>query len=396
MHEELIKEYRKRLPEPMLNSFKKEAEEIKLNKKEAKKVLERLEERYRASKIAPGEAIGVVTAESFGEPGTQMTLRTFHFAGVAEANITLGLPRLIEIFDARKGISTPMMEIYLKAPHNKADKHLEKIIAQIKEIKFKEVISTISVNILKLDIEAKPNQRRMKELGVNIDSVIKALKTTMKSCAVEMNNDFIKIIPKLKEKTLPVVYALKEKVKEVTVKGTSGVKQVLPVNRGDEIVLLAAGSNLKKILEIEEVDETKTITNDIFEIAAVFGIEAARQAIINESLKVIRDQALEIDMRHIMFISDLMTTTGVIKGITRSGITGEKESVLARASFETPIVHIVNASILGEIDNLNSVVENVIINQPVPLGTGLPDLVIRMGKSEGKKKKKKKKKGGKK
>ncbi|MFH1638056.1 MAG: DNA-directed RNA polymerase subunit A'' [Candidatus Woesearchaeota archaeon] len=380
MYDDLIKEYKKKLPQPLLEKFKLEAEDQKLKKKEAKMVLERLEHRYMDSKISPGEAIGVVTAESFGEPGTQMTLRTFHFAGVSEANITLGLPRLIEIFDARKGISTPMMEIYLKPPFNKDEKKLEKIIALIKEIKFKEVISNIAVNILKLDIEAKPNQKRMRELGVDMDSLVKALKAAIKSSVVDASNDLIKITPKLKETTLPIVYALKEKIKDVTVKGTVGVKQVLPVSRGNEIVLLASGSNLKKILEIEEVDETRTITNDLFEIADVFGIEAARQAIIKESLKVIRDQALEIDMRHIMFISDLMTTTGTIKGITRSGITGEKESVLARASFETPVVHIVNASLVGEVDNLNSVVENVIINQTIPLGTGLPDLIIRMGK----------------
>lgn len=382
MHEELIKEYRKRLPMPLLDAFKAEAEEQKLKEKEAKKVLERLEERYKAAKIAPGEAIGVVTAESFGEPGTQMTLRTFHFAGVAEANITLGLPRLIELFDARKDISTPMMEIYLRPPYSKDEKKLEKIIAQIKEIKLSEVIVSIAVNILKLEIEIKPNQKRMKDLDVERDSVVKALRQALKSSQIEEGDEIIKVIPNMKDITLPVVYALKEKIKDITVKGTPGVKQVLPVSRGEEIVLLASGSSLKKVLEIAEVDETRTLTNDIFEIADVFGIEAARQAIINEAVKVIRDQALEIDMRHIMFISDIMTTTGTIKGITRSGITGEKESVLARASFETPIVHIVNASLVGEIDRLNSVVENVIINQTVPLGTGLPDLVIRMGKGD--------------
>ena len=83
-----------------------------------------------------------------------------------------------------------------------------------------------------------------------------------------------------------------------------------------------------------------------------------------------------------MFIADLMTTTGTIKGITRSGITGEKESVLARASFETPMNHITQASLTGEIDRLNSVVENVMLNQPVPLGTGLPELVTSMKKVE--------------
>ena len=112
----------------------------------------------------------------------------------------------------------------------------------------------------------------------------------------------------------------------------------------------------------------------------------ARQAIINEASKVIEDQGLDIDMRHIIFIADVMTKTGDIKGITRSGITGEKESVLARASFEIPIRHIINASLIGEEDHLNSVIENVLLNQVVPLGTGLPGLVAKM-KSKDKNKK---------
>jgi len=145
----------------------------------------------------------------------------------------------------------------------------------------------------------------------------------------------------------------------------------------NEIILLASGSNLKDVFKIPEVDFTKTISNDIFEVSKNLGIEAGRQIIIQEASKVLSEQGLDVDIRHIMFISDLMTNRGEIKGITRSGISEEKESVLARASFETPIKHLINASLKGEVDRLNSVVENVMINQPIPLGTGLPSLIIK-------------------
>jgi DNA-directed RNA polymerase subunit A" len=377
---DLIKEYKNRIPGRLLDDFEREVAEFKLTKAEAKKVIEKLEEKYKYSKINPGEAIGVITAESFGEPGTQMTLRTFHFAGVAEANITLGLPRLIEIFDARKTISTPTMEIYLKKPYNTDEKQLEKVIALIKEINLEEVISDIAINILKLHIEINPNKKRMKELDITREELVKAIKSSVKTIEITDKEDFIVVKSKTKENTLPVIYDLKEKLKSAHVKGIKNISEVLPIKKDGEIVLISTGSNLKEALEIEAVDEKRTKTNDLFETAKVLGIEAARQAIINESLKVIRGQGLDIDIRHILFISDLMTTTGTVKGITRSGITGEKESVLARASFETPINHIVNASLVGEVDNLNSVVENVILNQPVPLGTGLPDLVTRIKK----------------
>ena len=380
--EELLKEYKGRIPAKLLDGIKAEAEERKLTKTQLSKVLLALEQRYKDAQINPGEAIGLITAQSFGEPGTQMTLRTFHFAGVSEVNVTLGLPRLIEIFDARKEIKTPMMEIYLKAPYNKEDKHLEKIIASIKEITLEEVLSEISLNILKKNIELKLNKKRMSELGTNAANILKTLKQAVKTADVTEKDDMIIVTPKTKDESLPVAFALKEKMRSILIKGVSGIKQVMPVKREEEIVLLASGSDLKRVLELDEVDSTRTKTNSIVEVAKVLGIEAARQAIINEASKVIQDQGLEIDIRHIMFIADLMTTTGTIKGITRSGITGEKESVLARASFETPMNHITQASLTGEIDKLNSVVENVMLTQPVPVGTGLPELVTSMKKVE--------------
>ena len=90
---------------------------------------------------------------------------------------------------------------------------------------------------------------------------------------------------------------------------------------------------LKKVLELEFVDETRTISNDVFEISSVLGIEAARQAIINEIFKVIDSQGLNIDRRHIMLVADTMCMSGQIQGITRYGVVSDKSSVLARASF---------------------------------------------------------------
>lgn len=379
----LLKEHRGRIPEPMLKTFKEYASEVGLSKANQKKALERIERRYLSSKIHPGEAIGIVTAESFGEPGTQMTLRTFHFAGVAEANITLGLPRLIELFDARKDISTPVMEIYLKK-QPKDDKELERLIALIKEIKFAEIIAEITINIAKMHIEVRLNKKRMKEIEIREDALLKSLRNSLKTVDISEKEELLIMKPRLKELTLPSLYAIKERIKDVHIKGTEGISHALPVKRNDEILLISAGSNLRRVIEIEQVDPARTVSNDIFETAKVLGIEAARNAIISEISKVLHDQGLEIDERHIMFVADLMTTTGTVKGVTRSGITGEKESVLARASFETPVVHLINASMVGEVDKLNSVVENVLINQPIPLGTGLPGLVTKMkeGKDE--------------
>jgi len=146
MIEEIAKQYEGKIPAPLIQEVIDESKDRKLTKAQIEKVFNKLLEKYNYAKIQSGEAIGIITAESFGEPGTQMTLRTFHFAGVAEVNVTLGLPRLIEIFDARKEPSTPLMTVFLNKPYNKDEKYLEKIIAQIKEIRVHEIVSEISIN----------------------------------------------------------------------------------------------------------------------------------------------------------------------------------------------------------------------------------------------------------
>ena len=377
MIEEIAKQYEGKIPAPLIQEVIDESKDRKLTKAQIEKVFNKLLEKYNYAKIQSGEAIGIITAESFGEPGTQMTLRTFHFAGVAEVNVTLGLPRLIEIFDARKEPSTPLMTVFLNKPYNKDEKYLEKIIAQIKEIRVHEIVSEISINLLKLQVEFVLNKKRLKELGLNEEETIKIIKDSFKNLDFADSDNRYYLIPKNKEGGLPALYNIKERLKEVKIKGINGILEVIPKMENNEIILLASGSNLKDVFKIPEVDFTKTISNDIFEVSKNLGIEAGRQIIIQEASKVLSEQGLDVDIRHIMFISDLMTNRGEIKGITRSGISEEKESVLARASFETPIKHLINASLKGEVDRLNSVVENVMINQPIPLGTGLPSLIIK-------------------
>lgn len=377
----MIEEYKDKLPKSLLDEFAKEAESSKLTKEQIKKALERLYKEYSDAKINPGEAIGMVTAESFGEPGTQMILRTFHFSGVAELNVSLGLPRLIEILDASKELKTPSMEVYLNKEYNKDPKIVRKVASSIKETRFNEIVSEFSINLFKMHIEATLDSEMMRNLGLNDKFIHDKLKESVKGVEIKASKSGFIFKPLTKENELLELYRLKEKLKDVFIRGIDGVTQVLPIKVGSEFMIATAGSNLKEVMKMKEVDETRTISNDIWEVSKVLGIEAARQTIINEAYKVISDQGLEVDIRHILFIADLMTSSGFIKGITRSGITSEKESVLAKASFETPIKHILDAALSGGEDKLNSVIENVILNQPVPLGTGLPDLVVRMKKN---------------
>tara|TARA_Y100000034_G_scaffold77147_1_gene92684 strand:+ start:4132 stop:7584 length:3453 start_codon:yes stop_codon:yes gene_type:complete len=328
---------------------------------------------HKGEKVASGEAIGVITAQSFGEPSTQMVLRTFHSSGVAEMQVTQGLPRLIEILDARKVPSTPAMEIYLNSVHNN-EKDSKIIAEKIKEVKLKEIMSEIEIDFTNKRIQIEIDNSALKRVHMGLDKAVEVLND--KGFNVKKKGTGIAL--DLSDSNFKEIYKIKEKIKEVILSGVKSIEQVLVVKRGRDFIILTAGSNLKDISVFKGVDASRTFSNDIHEISNVLGIETARQVIINEIKKVLDAQGLNIDFRHLMLVADTMTSSGNVKGITRMGIISDKTSVLARASFETPVKHFVNATKTGKKDRLASVIENIIMNQPVPVGTGLPGLLVKV------------------
>jgi len=380
--DKIINEYSDRLPKKILEDINDYIEEKgSVNQTKLKKILDNTVKEYEDAKVQSGEAVGIISAESIGEPGTQMTLNTFHFAGVAEMNVTLGLPRIIEILDGRKELKTPVMEIYLKAPYAKG-KNIKEFAMSIKETKLNDIALEFSISLIDSEIEIKLDKDVMKNLGLTNTYVMTAIGKQLKGFNVKDNKESILLKSRSKEESLNEIYKTKEKIKEFHIKGVKDIRLVLPVRRGDEYIIVTSGSNLSDILQLEGVDSFRTTTNNIFQIQEVLGIEAARQSIITEVFKVIEDQGFNVDIRHIMLVADTMSVFGAIKGITRYGVVSEKASALARASFETPIKHIINAALVGEVDNLNSVVENVMLNQMVPIGTGVPDLIMKQRNSK--------------
>jgi DNA-directed RNA polymerase subunit A" len=388
MDNKLFKEYEDLIPAKIIDDVKASLPD-KISDSKVKKIMELVYEEYKNSLAEPGESVGLVAAESIGEPSTQMTLNTFHFAGVSEMNVTTGLPRIIEVLDGRAEISTKMMQIYLKSPYSEG-KDIKKIAESIKETTLKEYIKETSIDIAESQMMLSLDEDKLSRVGMKPATIIKVLEKAFAkgySFKPSKENENVLIIKSTsKEDDLNNIYKLKEKLQEIYVNGIKGIKQVLPVRKGEEYIVVTSGSNLKDVFKLEFVNPDKTITNDIFEIEKILGVEAARQAIIDEVAKVIDEQGLNVDLRHIMLVSDIMTTSATVLGVNRYGIVKEKPSVLARASFETPIKHIINASISGETDYLRSVIENVMINQVVPVGTGLPRLTVKVEK-KGKKEK---------
>lgn len=356
------------LPKNILDTLHKELEETKVTKKQLEEIIKRVVEGYEYACIEACEAAGVVSAQSIGEPGTQMTMRTFHYAGVAEINVTLGLPRLIEIVDARKNPSTPMMTVYLTEDYAK-DRDMARKLAWNIEATHISHLGSLTTDITEMLVTIELNEKVITQRGITPEEVAEKLEDELGS-TVEIDGNVLMVHPE--NESYRELLQLSKNVENVTLKGISDIKRVVIRKEDtiDEYVLYTEGSSLKHIDDLDGVDMTRSTTNNINEIYEVFGIEAARNSIIKEATDTLREQGLEVDVRHIMLVADIMTVDGEVKAIGRHGISGEKASVLARAAFEVTVNHLLDAGMRGDVDELRGVTENVIVGQPIQLGTG--------------------------
>ena len=332
-------------------------------------------ELYDKSQVEPGQAVGIVTAQSIGEPGTQMTLRTFHTAGIAEKNVTLGLPRIIELVDARKKPSTPSMDIYLDKD-SKSSK--EKAIETAKNI-LQTTVNDLIIHPVETDYQTKIiltiDDTRLKTRGCIFEDMMAALETNKKFKAIGDNNTIT--LQLVDEADAATVVALRNKVLKTTVRGVPDIARLTLKEENGEWLIQTTGSNLAEILSVKGVDKNNVRTNNVFEISTVLGIEAARNALINELKATLENQGLEVDVRYLMLVADLMCHKGHLQQIGRHGIAGTKDSVLARAAFEITVPTIANAAKLGEIEELKGITENVIVGSQIPIGSGTVDIFMK-------------------
>jgi len=362
------------LPKTILDEIERVCKQRKFSPNKKKKLIDSVKRIYFSGSFEPGEAIGIVSAQSISEPATQMTMRTFHFAGSVGVQVTLGLPRLIEIFDAKKEPSTPMMTLYLKKKFNNKS-NSESLAERITERKLRAFIKTISLDLTNKKIKISLKQIKKSEFK----EIVLKLKKKFKRLNIKGKNNKISIGAKDKEFTIKDLQRIKKKLLDTCVSGIQDIKNSLVLKEGDDWVIKTFGSNFLKIINFDEIDMTRSYTNNIYEMAKVLGIEATRNAIIKETKSTMEQQGLDIDYRHVMLVADIMTFSGEVKPIGRYGVAGMKPSVLTRAGFEETIKHLVKASVRHEEDNFDAIFDNVMVNQQVPAGTGMFELVAKMG-----------------
>ena len=375
--EKLAKKYTKTFSPRLISAVNDALHASQLSKEGIETVCKKGLELYDKSRVEPGQAVGIVTAQSIGEPGTQMTLRTFHTAGIAEKNVTLGLPRIIELVDARKKPATPAMDIYLDKKIKASRESAISVARNILETSIRDLVIDVETDhsteiILEFDSE------RLRSRNCTMDDVISVLEPNKKFTQKAVKDNVI--ITLVEESDSITVNTLLNKIRKTIVKGVPEIARVTLKEENGEWVIQTTGSNLLKVLEVEGIDKFNVRTNNIFEIGITLGIEAARNSLISELKATLENQGLEVDIRYLMLVADLMCHKGYLQQIGRHGIAGSKDSVLARAAFEITVPTIARAAKEGEIEELKGITENVIVGSQIPIGSGTVDIYMNTSK----------------
>ncbi len=358
------------IPGDLIDKIREKIKNEDLEEEQLEYLLNKIYINFNNALVETSEPVGTVAAQSIGEPGTQMTLRTFHYAGVEEFSVTQGLPRLIEIVDARRFPSTPAMEVYLTKEYKDTEEKAIEVHNRIEQIRIEQITSDVDLDFVNWKIVVNLIPDICEKKGIDINEIPEILKRYKKKGTIKREGNSIIIDPGIED--LQSLQKLREKILKKVVKGIRGVKRGLltPSDEGEEWVIKTEGTNLQGVIQIEGVDDSRSVSNHIHEIEKLYGIEAARQMIIIESQKVLEQQGLDVDLRHLLILADLMCHSGSIQSIGRHGISGSKSSVFARAAFEVTVNQLLDAGLYGEEERLLGIPENVIVGQISPIGTG--------------------------
>ena len=412
------------------------------NKKGITLLIEELIHNYKKAIVSPGEMVGLIAAQSIGEPTTQMTLNTFHFAGVAsKSNVTRGVPRIEEILSLSENPKQPSVTIRLKEDQEMDQAKALELKYKLEYTCLKDVTNSVSIcfdpkinetrikedeallqqffefeNLLqecgiqkdkeevvfsKWIIRIELSKQNMLEKGINTDDVHFAIKNSLKPTTAikcvfsDFNSDNLVFRIRLQEFPNNIkkesidqtdnIYKLKQIqqtiLNNIILRGVKNIPKVILRKKPNVLklkdgnytsntvwVLDTVGTNLIDILSLDEIDYTKTITNDIQEVYKVLGIEAARQCIHNELMDGFDGRY--INYHHTSMLCDRMTATKKMVSIFRHGINNDDIGPIAKASFEETPEMFLRAAKHAELDLMTGVSANVMCGQEGYFGTG--------------------------
>jgi DNA-directed RNA polymerase II subunit RPB1 len=409
-------------------------------------ILEEIEYRFNKGFSEAGEMVGTITAQSIGEPATQMTLNTFHFAGVAaKSNVTRGVPRLKELLSVSKSIKNPSLSIYLKNIKDNDVTQIKQIKNSITKTCIRDLVKSTAIyfdpdidNTILLEQEHKDildnedmwnnylkgsdykceeeceendnscpyilviefSKKKLLDKNIDMNEIVEFINNGYENeitCMISNTNTINdKLLLRIRLKNgdfedddFNLLKLMEKHILDIKISGInnilgSNVRKIDMKSIDDEgniynnkqVILDTSGTNLIDVLSRENVDTENTISNDIYEVLDVLGIEAARLILMEEFLDVIISAGSSLNPRHIQVLVDTMTFSGNIMSIDRFGINRSNYGPIAKASFEEMTDQLYRSAIFGEIDNCKGVSANVLFGQEANCGTGCCDILF--------------------
>ena len=405
-------------------------------------ILGEIEGQFARSVAQPGEMCGTLAAQSIGEPATQMTLNTFHYAGVSSKNVTLGVPRLKEIINCAENIKTPSVTVYLHSKYSASQESAKEIQTALAYTTLQTVTSAFEVfydpdpssTVIPEDREfveaffAIPDEeveaslerqspwllRLVLDRAAMLDKDLTMAEVASKISAMFGKDIFVmhsednaeELVLRIRivdndpdkevqgEEDVFLKTLAQQMLTDIALKGVPGISKVFIVkqdkatrrvdpvtgewNSVKEYVLETDGTNLRDVLAIDGVDVSRTLSNNCVEVFRVFGIEAARASLLKEVRNVIEFDGSYVNYRHLALLVDIMTSQGTLMAITRHGINRTNQGALMRCTFEETVEILMEAAAMGDVDDCKGVAQNVVLGQMAPMGTGTFDLNLDM------------------
>jgi DNA-directed RNA polymerase beta' subunit len=324
---------------------------------------------------------------------------TFHNAGNSAKNVTLGVPRFEELINASKKIKTPSLTVFPTT--DLRPEKAWKIKTQIQKTMVKDLLlkhsydNTITPQLQfyldcpdnsRWDIKTVPthiltchfDRKKMIQSDITIEEIVCGVRKIGKAVTVAYYDNLleeIQMFVRIKDETKFFKYV--KMIMDTTIRGSKYIEKVNIRSEGERFIVETEGIDLMHLKTLQSIDHSKTQCNDIFAIRKVFGIEAARAALLAEMHQVLAAYGIYVNHRHLMVIIDWMTWSGGINALTRHGVKKmmDDSTPLKRATFEQPVEIFHHAAVKGLKDTLSGVSEQLLIGNAPKIGSYYNDVV---------------------
>jgi DNA-directed RNA polymerase beta' subunit len=389
------------------------------------KLKEILSQMYFRARVHPGESVGTLGATYIGEIQTQLTLNTFHFAGLSTFSVGAGVPRFLEILNISKNMKQPSITLQFKNSSKVEDKY--RLTRRLKEITLTNLISekpeiyycrklsneeevwyntyyTIYDSTIHDEedkflwsIRFNISTNKLYEYSLSLHDIVNKIQRFRDLyCVCSPDNiGIIDVFPDISELIVPeledengnnktphiyeenkayhyIIDFVIPSLLNHKVSAIDNIKEVHFRYDKNDWICETDGSNLRELFTIDFLDHEKLITNDIIETYNVLGVEAARTVIINEITKILSFGGY-INPAWIRVLADTMTQDGKLSSVNRHGVSSDIDT-LASASNEIPFEHLVNS--IGKEDQLKCISSNVMLGKLGNMGTGMFKLLV--------------------